>query len=143
MARGDLSNAEWAIIGMLLPPERSRKARPAHDNRRFFDGMLYVLRVGCSWRDMHERYGKWNSVYVRFRRWAEQGVWDALLGTLVELGLTDNWQHMIDSTTVRGHSQAAGAKGGRARRALVEAAAALRARSTPVQTVRGALSASS
>ncbi len=58
---------------------------------------------------MHERYGKWNSINVRFRRWAEQGVWDALLETLVELGLTDHWQHMIDSTTVRAHSQAAGA----------------------------------
>jgi hypothetical protein len=31
--------------------------------------------------------------------------------TLVELGLTDNWQHVIDTTTIRGHSQAAGAKG--------------------------------
>lgn len=104
--------------------------------------MLFVLRAGCPWRDMHERYGKWNSVYVRFRRWAEQGIWDALLETLVELGLTDDWQHMIDSTTVRGHSQAAGAKGGPVRRALVEAAAALRQRSTPVQTVRDALLAS-
>lgn len=104
--------------------------------------MLYVLRVGCPWRDMHERYGKWNSVYVRFRRWAAQGVWDALLETLVELGLTNDWQHMLDSTTVRGHSQAAGAKGGLARRALVEAAAALRAKSTPAVTVRDALSAS-
>jgi transposase len=101
--------------------------------------MLYVMRVGCPWRDMHERYGKWNSVYVRFRRWAEQGVWDALLETLVELGLTDNWQHMIDTTTVRGHSQAAGAKGGLIRRVLVEAAVALRRKSTPVQTVRDAL----
>ena len=66
----------------MLPPERGRWARPAGDNRRFLNGMLHVLRVGCSWRDMHERYGKWNSVYVRFRRWAEQGVWDALLQTL-------------------------------------------------------------
>ena len=92
---------------------------------------------------MHERYGKLNSVYVRFRRRAEQGVWDSMLDTLVELGLTDDWQHMIDSTIIRGPSQAAGAKGGPARRALVEAAAALRARSTPAVTVRGALLASS
>lgn len=107
MDRGDLSDAEWGLIGPLLPSERGRWARPAGDNRRFLNGMLHVLRVGCPWRDMHERYGKWNSVYVRFRRWAEQGVWDTLLQTLVDLGLTDDWQHMIDSTTVRGHVSAA------------------------------------
>jgi transposase len=143
LARGDLTDEEWTIIEPLLPAERGRWARPAQDNRRYLNGMLHVLRVGCPWRDMHERYGKWNSVYVRFRRWAEQGVWDALLETLVELGLTDDWQHMVDSTSVRGHSQAAGAKGGLIRRVLVEAAAALRARSTPAQTVRDALLASS
>src|ERR1700709_2668088 len=81
----------------------------------------------------HRKKRPFGVAYVRFRRWAEQGVWDALLETLVELGLTDDWQHMIDSTTVRGHSQAAGAKGGLTRRALVEAAAALRARSTLVR----------
>jgi len=105
--------------------------------------MLHVLRVGCPWRDMHERYGLWNSVYVRFRRWAEQGVWDAILATLVELGLTDDWQHMIDSTTVRGHVSAVGGKGGLVRRLLVDHAAALRAKSTPAATIRDALSASS
>jgi len=139
LGRGDLSDSEWAIIGPLLPPERGRWARPSGDNRRFLNGMLFVLRVGCPWRDMHERYGKWNSVYVRFRRWAEQGVWDAMLETLVELGLSDDWQHMIDSTTIRGHSQAAGARGGLIRKVLVEAAAALRAKSTPAQTVKAAL----
>jgi hypothetical protein len=85
--------------------------------------MLHVLRVGCPWRDIHERYGKWNSVYVRFRRWAEQGVWDALLQTLVDLGLTDDWQHMIDSTMVRGHVSAPGGKGGAVRTLLVDHAA--------------------
>ena len=57
MTRGDLSAAEWAIIGPLLPPERGRKSPPAFDNRLFLNEMLYVLRVGCPWRDMHERYG--------------------------------------------------------------------------------------
>lgn len=139
MARRDITDSEWAVIGVLLPAERGRISRPAHDNRRYLNGMLFVLRTGCPWRDMHERYGKWNSVYVRFRRWAEQGVWDAILETLVEFGLTDDWQHMIDSTTIRAHSQAAGAKGGHVRKLLVEAAAALRAKSTPVVTIRDAL----
>jgi transposase len=84
---------EWRIIEGLLPTERGRKSRPADDNRQCVNGMLHVLRVGCPWRDIYERYGKWNSVYLRFRRWAEQGVWDALLETPVEPGLTDDRQH--------------------------------------------------
>ena len=59
------------------------------NNRRLFNGMLHVLWVGCPWRDMHERYGKWNSVYVRFRRWAEQGVnqftWEAKAAQVVQV----------------------------------------------------------
>jgi transposase len=125
---------------MLLPPERGRRSRPAQSNRRYLNGILHVLRVGCPWRDMHERYGKWNSVYVRFRRWAEQGVWDVLLETLIDFGLADNWQHMIDSTTVRGHSQAADAKGGPVRKVLVATVAALRAKSMLAVTIKDALS---
>lgn len=129
MGRGDLSEAEWELIGPPLQLERGRWACPAGDNRLFFNGILHVPRVGCPWRDMHERYGTWNSVYVRFRRWAEQGVRDALLQTLVDLGLTDDWQHMIDSTTARGHVSAAGGKGGLVAKLLVDHAAALQARS--------------
>ncbi|WP_418610466.1 transposase [Gluconobacter cerinus] len=59
------------MIGPFLPSERGRWVRPAGDNRLFLNGMLYVLLVGCLWRGMHERYGKWNLVYLQFRRWAE------------------------------------------------------------------------
>jgi hypothetical protein len=62
---------------------------------------------------------------------------------LVELGLTDDWQHMIDSTTVRGHVSTFGGKGGLVRRFLVGHAAALRAKPTPAATIRDALSGSS
>jgi transposase len=67
-------------MGGLLPPERGLREIIGG-----FSRLLHVLRVGCPRRDMHERYGKWNSVYVRFRRWAKRGVCDALLQTLVDL----------------------------------------------------------
>ena len=87
--------------------------------------MLWILRTGSTWRDLPDRDGKWISVYQRFRRWAEQGVWDALPEAPVELGLTDDWMHMIDTASVRAHSQAAGAEGGLMRTLLVEAAETL------------------
>jgi len=59
---------------------------------------------------MHERQAKWNSGCVRLRRWVEQSVCDGLLETLVDFWFADNWQHVIDSTMVRGHSQASGQK---------------------------------
>lgn len=137
----DVSDAAWSIIAPLLPSERGRWARPAQDNRRYFNGMMWIMRTGAPWRYLPPDYGNWNSVYVRFRRWAEMGVWDGLLETLVELGLTDNWAHMMDTTTVRAHAQAAGGKGGFIRMLLVEAAAAFRQKSTPDRTIRDALSA--
>ena len=111
MGRGDLSDAEWELIGPLLPPERGRWARPAGDNRRFLNGMLHVLRVGCPWRDMHERYGKWNSVYVRFRRWAERGVWERIFADLAGLEGVPS-RLFIDSSCIKVHRTAGGAKGG-------------------------------
>ncbi|WP_415714134.1 transposase [Roseibium sp.] len=62
------------MINVLLPSERGRESRPAQDSLRYLNRMFHVLRVGCPRRDMHERYGNWNSVYVRFRRWAGQGI---------------------------------------------------------------------
>jgi transposase len=107
-----VTDEEWAIIGPLLPSERGRWSRPAQDNRRYFEGMLWIARTGSQWRHLPDEYGKWNSIFRRFRRWVEIGVFDALIETLVELVKRDQSADMVDTTIVRAHHCAAGKKGG-------------------------------
>jgi transposase len=66
------------LLEPLLPPERGRKSRPAFDNRQIVNGILWRIRTGAPWRDLPEKYGKWMTVYQRFRRWSEAGIWEAL-----------------------------------------------------------------
>lgn len=139
-----VTDEEWAIIGPLLPPERGRWARPAQDNRRYFEGMLWIARTGSQWRHLPDEYGKWNSVFRRFRRWTELGVFDALVESLSELVDRERSADMVDSTIVRAHHCAVGLKRGlriRRRSAAVEAAS--QPRSTPAATARAGRSASS
>lgn len=107
-----MSDAEWALIGLLLPPEQGRGCRPASDNRRFFEGMVWMARTGAQWRHLLDEYGKWNRVFRRCRRWVETGVFEAMLETLSELAERDASADMIDSTVVRAHHCAAGIKKG-------------------------------
>ena len=138
-----ITDGEWAVIGRLLPAERGRGCRPAQDNRRYFEGMLWVARTGSQWRQLPGEYGKWNSVYQRFRRWALTGVWDGLLQTLAELAKPERRRHMIDITIVRAHQNAAGVKGGiKTRRLWAAAAEASRPKSMPAATARAGRSAS-
>jgi transposase len=117
LSRGDLSEPEWRLLKGFLPAERGRKSRPAFDNRVIVNGILWRIRTGAPWRDVPEKYGKWMTVYQRFRRWSEAGIWEAVATTLAQT-MADNSRHSLDSTTVRGHVSAAGAKGGLANRLL-------------------------
>jgi len=136
-----LSDDEWALIGPLLPAERGRGCRPAQDDRRYFEGMMWVARTGARWRHLPDEYGKWNSVFRRYRRWAVTGVFDALLEGLAELVERDRSADMIDSTVVRAHHCAAGMKGGLSKqRPLAARAAGSRPSSTPDATPRAARS---
>ncbi|AUW60649.1 hypothetical protein C1T17_20830 (plasmid) [Sphingobium sp. SCG-1] len=96
----DLTDIEWHSVKEALPPERGRQSRPAHDNRRFADGILFVVGTGCPWRHMPSRYGKWNSVYFRFIRWKRQGVWDRLYAVLVDLGMPARWPCNVDAMSL-------------------------------------------
>jgi len=136
MRRHEVSDAEWARLAPLLPPQRPRVGRPSKDHRAVVNGILWKLATGAPWRDLPERYGPWQSVYTRFRRWTRAGVWDRVLSALQRqadaAGRLDWGAHFVDGTVVRAHQHAAGAKKGAptpARRSAA-AAAASRPRST-------------
>ncbi len=103
--RYELSEGQWRRLESLLPGRVGTVGRPAEDNRRFVNGVLWVIRSGMRWADLPERYGKHKSVHKRFLRWADRGVWDRLFEDLV--ADRKNPYLMLDSTIVRAHQQAA------------------------------------
>ena len=139
-----VSDEEWALLGPLLPPEHGRGCRPAGDNRPYFEGMMWMARTGAQWRHLPDEYGKWTSVFWRYRRWVETGVFDAMLETLAEMVERDTSADMIDSTVVRAHHCAVGLKKGIKRlRGLAGRAAASAPSSTPAAMATADHSASS
>ena len=80
------------------------------------NSILYWLNTGIPWRDMPERFGPWQSVYSRFWAWTKAGIWERILSALIEQDLVDETTLMLDSTTVKVHQHASGAKKGIPRR---------------------------
>lgn len=127
--RYELKDAEWARLAPLLPGKAGDAGRSAADNRLFVNAVLWIARSGAPWRDLPERFGPWNSVYRRFRRWAQKGVWQRVFEAVQEPDL--DWA-MLDSTSVRAHQHAAGQKkAAPAPKPLAARAAASLASSTP------------
>lgn len=122
MIRRELTDKQWVRIEKLVPGKKGDKGRAGDDNRLFVDAVLWILRTGAPWRDLPAEFGNWNTVYVRFRRWARKGVWESLFKALAD---DPDFEHvMIDATIVRAHQHAAGAKGGLKRRPSAVRAAA-------------------
>jgi transposase len=110
--RRRLSNAEWRTILRFLRQCAGVRVGKALQCRLFIEGVLWILRTGSPWRDLPERYGKWNSVYKRFARWCERGIWTQLLEYVAHE--PDLEYLILDSTLVRAHPCAAGAPAARA-----------------------------
>ena len=106
--RYEISDEQWEKIEGFLPGREECVGVTAQDNRLFVNGVLWILRSGARWRDMPERYGNWNSVYRRFSRWAQTGIWEKVFRVMVKD--SDNEYLMLDSTIVRAHQHAAGSK---------------------------------
>jgi transposase len=145
--RHELTDAQWERLASLLPPQCPATGRPAHAHRLIVNAILWRLATGVPWRDLPERYGPWQTVYSRFRRWQRAGVWDRLLAAVQAegdaVGALDWSVHFLDGTTVRAHQHAAGAKKGAAIRRSAVPAAASRRKSTSAPSAAASQSAPS
>jgi len=140
MVRGLMTDGEWKFFAPFVVATGGKSGRPPQDHRRVLDGIFWIARTGAQWRDLHEHFGKWSSVYRQFRRWTLAGVWELMLEALNEGGGGLNSVQMIDSTIIRAHHQAAGAKGGLKVRVLGAQKVALRPKFISAPMAKGSRS---
>src|SRR5712692_9219465 len=136
--RFDLSDEDWVLFEPLLP--KSRKTARVDDSK-IMNAIFYVLRTGMPWRDLPARYGAYTTAYNRFNRWSRRGIWKRVFDQLASKSRDS--LYLIDSTIVKAHRAASGAKGGRKIRRSASAAAGGARKSTPSSTPKAARSTSS
>jgi transposase len=110
LIRAVLTEAQWQRIAPLLPGKKGDPGRSGDDNRRSLEGILWIVRTGAPWRDLPEDFGKWFTVWKRFRRWALNGVFEKVFKALS--GEPDMEYALIDGTIVKVHRHGTGVKGG-------------------------------
>lgn len=126
MGRFDLTDDEWAIIKPHFPKPGRGPTRV--DDRRVLNGIFYILRTGAPWRDLPERYGPRTTVYNRYSRWSQRGIWKGIFDALARE--RKDSLIFIDSSIVKAHRAAAGSKRGSWRKVLDAHAADAQARFT-------------
>ena len=109
MHRHEIPRDTWLRMVPLLPGQPGGHGGVAKDNRHFLNAVWYVAKTGIAWRDLPERFGKWDTVYHRYNEWCKKGVWQRIFDTVQDPDL--EWL-MIDSTVIRAHQHAAGMNGG-------------------------------
>lgn len=107
MHRHAIPDGQWERIKDMLPGKASDPGATARDNRLFIDAVFWIAKTGAPWRDLPARFGKWNTAWKRFDRWARKGVWAKVFEKLQDPDL--EWL-MLDSSVIRAHPHAAGAE---------------------------------
>ena len=108
MPRKLLRDDQWERIQDLLPGKVTDAGATGKDNRLFVEAVLWIARTGSPWRDLDPALGNWHTTYTRFSRWGKKGVWQRVIKAVSDDA--DLEALFIDSTVVRAHRHAAGAK---------------------------------
>jgi transposase len=124
-----MTEGDWQIALEIFRSCLPRRGEKSKTDRRFLEALHYFSVHNVSWRALPERFGKWNSIWKRFSRLSQSGVFELFFETLASLSKTADLVQMFDSTVVRAHVSAAGAKGGKSIRRSAARAAASRRRS--------------
>ena len=118
-----MTEEDWTIVLKLFAASRSCRGDKGRDDRKFLEALHYFVVHNITWRALPERFGHWNSVWKRFWRLSRAGTFEAFFDTLAAMSGTAHLVQMFDSTVVRAHVSAAGAKGGKTiKRSAVRAA---------------------
>ncbi len=137
-----MDEKDWAHTLTVFRACLPRRGRKAEDDRRFLEALHFFTVENVRWRALPERFGHWNSVWKRFDRLSKTGVFEAFFDTLASMSSSAHLIQMFDSTVVRAHVSAAGAKGGKIVRRSGARAAASPRKSTPNRTRRATSSRS-
>ena len=111
-----MTEEDWAIAIEVFRAVRSKRGEPGHDDRKFLEALHYFTVHNITWRALPAEFGNWNSVWKRFWRLSQTGTFEGFFEALASLSETAHLVQMFDSTVVRAHVSAAGAKGGRTAR---------------------------
>ena len=107
-----MTESDWTIVLEVFDAAQSRSGEPGHDDRRFLEALHFFTVHNLTWRALPLEYGKWNSIWKRFWRLSRSGVFEAFFQLLAETSPTAHLVQMFNSTVIRAHVSAAGAKGG-------------------------------
>ena len=124
-----MAEEDWSIAVEVFQAVRSKRGEPGRDDREFLEAPHYFTVHNITWRALPAEFGNWNSVWKRFWRLSQTGTFEAFFEALAGLSETAHLVQMFDSTIVRAHVSAAGAKGGRTPRRLADRVAAFRQKS--------------
>ena len=107
MPRTKLTDRQWRLIEPLLPGKAADPGRTGMNNRMTLEGIIWVMRTGAPWRDLNPKFGKWNTIHKRFRRWTMAGVFDRIFKATH--GNLDLRTVMVDGSFAKVHQHGTGA----------------------------------